>query len=720
MRYYILLAFCFCSLFAGAQPFQRFDYLPVYKNSTQLLYPWTGGLNSVQFGKADVNHDGKKDLVVYDKVNSKYCVFLTQSTNSTAYKFVNQYAAHFPPVSGWMILKDYNCDGIEDLFTYNGVANTKVYSGYYDHDTLNFKLQQDGLYYPGNINVYVSEVIKPAIVDVNGDGDLDIISYTVFGTRLIYYENQRIEMHLPCDSLFFTKVDNCWGNVRDTFTNSYALRDTCSFKFNKPSQIMHTGSLIDAYDADHNGAVDVLIGSVSLSTITMLYNKGTTAYASILLQDVNYPHYDTPYSTNSFASPAFVDADNDGNMDLLVSTYDVGAANINNMWFYKNLRSDSLKLSLQQKDFLIDQMIEGGENSNPCFMDVDGDGLKDILLGSGGFKDYAGTEEYKLQYFRNTGTADYPEFTLENGDFLNINALGVKDISPTAGDIDNDGDTDLLVGIQDGRILFWENTAGAGNPPNLVYRLFLKDSAGNNINIGANAAPTVFDINKDGKNDLIVGERNGNLNFYRGNDSSKYVFVTDSLGKVRIRNGANTLGFTQPSFAYVDGDNKIDMILGTNLNGLQFYSNIQDHITDSFARAPDITPSLGQRTTAAVLDITNDGKLELLTGSLDGGLIIFSQVPPTNIWTSVKNHMADPLQFNLYPNPADNTVFIQIENSKAVDLQLFNTLGQQLFHNNYKDGEQIELNIAHLSNGIYLLKVNDGEKEGMKKLVIQR
>ena len=42
-------------------------------------------------------------------------VFLAKAANSTAYKFEAAYAAHFPPVSGWMILKDYNCDGIEDL-----------------------------------------------------------------------------------------------------------------------------------------------------------------------------------------------------------------------------------------------------------------------------------------------------------------------------------------------------------------------------------------------------------------------------------------------------------------------------------------------------------------------------------------------------------------------------------------------------------------------------
>lgn len=390
-----------------AQNFKRFDYLPVYENSNQLYYPWTGGLNSVQFGKADVNHDGKRDLVVYDKSNQKYCIFLTLTSNSIHYNFDASYAAHFPPINGWMVIKDYNCDGIEDVFTYNNQGNIKVYTGFYRNDTLNFKLQQDGFYYLGSgvpINVYCADVLKPAIVDVNLDGDLDIISFDVFGTRLIYYENQQKELSLSCDSLFFKKTDNCFGNVRDSFSSIYALRDTCGFKFGRMSgdtKIEHTGSTVDAIDADNNGAIDILIGSVSINTITMLYNNGNTSYASILNQDTHYPSNNVSYDVNSFASPVFIDVDNDNKRDLLVSTYDIGATNVNNIWFYKNSKINKLDLQLQQKNFLLDNMIDAGENSIPCFMDIDGDGLKDMLIGSGGFRENA-TTTYRLLYYKNT------------------------------------------------------------------------------------------------------------------------------------------------------------------------------------------------------------------------------------------------------------------------------------------------------------------------------
>lgn len=713
--------------YSAAQNFQRFDYLSVTENSRQLRYPWTGGVNSVQFAKADVNHDGKKDLFLYDKSSSRFCVFLAQSLNSTQYVFNAGYAGIFPEANGWMVLKDYNCDGIEDFFTYQAPGNIKVYAGYYQNDTLRFRLQQNGFFYFGSgifINVYCSEVIKPTIDDFNKDGDLDVVSFNVSGNQLIYYENQQKELGLSCDSLFFNKTDNCWGNVFDTFSSSYALRDTCSFKFNRMGsnqEIMHTGSYIESLDADNNGVMDILIGSVGLNNMTLLYNNGTTIYASVLNQDTHYPSYDIPFNTSSFAAPVFLDVNNDGNKDLLVSTYDEGAANIENIWYYKNTRSDSVDLRFQQKDFILNDMIDVGENSNPCFMDVDGDGLTDILLGSGGLKDYINPAVYKLRFYKNTGTATYPAFTLQNDDFLNISTFGVQEISPASGDIDNDGDTDLVIGLSTGDLIYWENTAVTGNPPDLIFKGNLKNAANVVINIGAYAAPCIVDLNRDGKTDLIIGERNGNINYYSGSEtgSIKFNFVTDSLGKIRIKTNSSLFGYTHPFITDVNKDGKYDLVLGTNLSGLQFYNNIEDKINDTFVYTSGmVSGKLGLRTTAVLADITLDGKLEMLTGNSSGGLIIFSEDPPPFQPVFIKNNSVENMTINLFPNPASNQIYINLPDMEStVNVRMFNLLGRQVYAVDIVEDNFI-INTTHLSEGIYLLKVSDGKRQGNQKIVI--
>lgn len=730
IKAYITIGLLYFALFANAQPFKRFDYLPVSQNGNTLLYPWTGGVNNVQFGKADVNHDGLKDLIVYDKNNNKILTFLANGNNSTTYTFNSNYTTNFPPIYGWIVMKDYNCDGIEDIFTYNGIGNIMVYTGYYNNDTLKYKLQQDGVYYngiSGAINVYCSEVIKPAIADFNNDGDLDIISFNVFYNRLIYYENQQKELSLSCDSLFFKKMDNCWGNVQDTFGAAYSLRDTCNYKFlkiNGTTQIEHTGSILEAIDLDNNGVKDILVGSVTLNGLTMLYNAGTKQYASILNQDINYPSNTVPFNVSSFASPVFIDVNNDNKTDLLVSTFDVGAANINNIWYYQNIATSAnqpIQLKYQQNNFLLDNMIDAGENSNPCFTDVDGDGLIDILLGSGGFKDNINPPIYKLLYYKNTGTATQPKYNLENDDFLSINTLGLKDIAPTVGDIDNDGDNDLLIGTSDGKIAYWQNIATLGNPPNYVYNGYLKDATQTVISIGYNATPCVADINKDGKNDLIIGERNGNLNYYKGNsnNSVNLSWVTDSLGKILIKTNNISIGYTQPTIADFNKDGKLDLLLGTNYSGLQFYDNIEDKLNNKFTLSTPLINTTDLRTTATWADINNDGKPELLTGNTNGGLIIYSQDPPQNIYTAVKNNTKNTIKFTSYPNPANNNITLILDKEfKSIKLQIINLLGQVILQNNYLTTNTITINVNDLENGIYFFKIMDDENEGVQKISI--
>lgn len=127
----------------------------------------------------------------------------------------------FPPLVDWVLIADYNKDGVEDLFTSSsntGVAGVTVYRGAYQNDTWSFtKLidrEKEYLQVPaGSIltNLYISWDDIPSIDDIDGDGDLDILAFEPGGSYITYFGNMSVENGWGLDSLRFDIVDVCWG-----------------------------------------------------------------------------------------------------------------------------------------------------------------------------------------------------------------------------------------------------------------------------------------------------------------------------------------------------------------------------------------------------------------------------------------------------------------------------------------------------------------------------
>ncbi|MCB0779375.1 MAG: hypothetical protein KDC03_07565, partial [Flavobacteriales bacterium] len=56
---------------------------------------------------------------------------------------------------------------------------------------------------PTNANLFVTQVDVPGIVDVDGDGDLDVLTFSIFGSYMEYHKNLSMELYGTCDSLTF-------------------------------------------------------------------------------------------------------------------------------------------------------------------------------------------------------------------------------------------------------------------------------------------------------------------------------------------------------------------------------------------------------------------------------------------------------------------------------------------------------------------------------------
>ena len=183
---------------------ERYDSVQVKVNGAFLKNSWAGGLNFGQFSTIDLNLDGIKDLVVFDRTGNKVNPYLNMGTpNQVDYKYAPKYAASFPPVHDWMLLADYNCDGKEDIFTYS-IGGFSVYENISAVGVgLYFKLKTFYLkshYSPLPIDygaLYVSAVDIPAITDVDNDGDLDVLTFDLLSsTRIEFHQNMTMENYV--------------------------------------------------------------------------------------------------------------------------------------------------------------------------------------------------------------------------------------------------------------------------------------------------------------------------------------------------------------------------------------------------------------------------------------------------------------------------------------------------------------------------------------------
>jgi hypothetical protein len=148
---------------------------------------------------------------------------------------------------------------------------------------------------------------------------------------------------------------------------------------------------------------------------------------------------------------------------------------------------------------------------SPNFADFDGDGDLDLLCGE--FLD-------GFTYFENTGSATQPKYAAgrrltRDGRPL---AMDLQMIVPVAIDWDGDGDTDLIVGDEDGRVALVEHTGKVvqGVPQFAPPRYFQQQAA--DVKFGALVTPVSFDWDGDGDQDLICGNTAGYIGFIENLD----------------------------------------------------------------------------------------------------------------------------------------------------------------------------------------------------------
>ena len=734
----------------------------VFKDTTgkQYLYPLTGGMNACQFSAIDLNNDGIKDLFVFDKHGDRVLTFINNGTpDSVDYVYAPQYALAFPPMHAWATLVDYNNDGKEDIFTYTS-GGIKVFKNI-SNGSLQFQLVKDpilSLYGTTHTNLFALTEDYPVFADIDNDGDIDILNFWVLGEYVNYHKNLSMEHYGVPDSLDFQMVDNSWGCFAEGESSNVLRLDTClptkSLVIKSDSPPKHSGSTLWCNDLNNDGIKDLVVGDVDYSNLIKLTNGGSLTSAHMTSEDTLFPSNIHPVKLVSFPLPCYVDVNNDGKKDLLVSPFDPGdltAESYKSAWYYRNTTTNTAPVfDFVKEDFLQDEMIDVGTGAYPVFYDYDNDGLKDLFIGNIGYRDTSFIQSgyltskfsSRIALFRNTGTASNPQFKLITRDFANISTLHILGAYPAFADINGDGKAEMIVGNAAGTLYLYVNTAATGSTPNFV----LSQSNYQGINVGSYAAPQLFDLNKDGLTDLIIGNRGtiwkdnlgnitamkGNLFYYKNTGTATnpiFTLAADSLGGIDVTNfNVSNYGYSTPCF-FRTATNETRLFVGNNEGKVIYYKNIDNNLNGNFTIADTLSfidnttkycIKEGNRSGVAVADINNDGYPDIMVGNQAGGIVFYKGVAlNTGI---AANAVITNNKLSVYPNPAKDIIHLNyksFDNTQITTVEIMDITGRYVLKSDNINKNNLTINISSLTKGSYICKVTFSNSTSTNRILIK-
>jgi len=741
MRLFILFTFLLGSVASSAQNYYRLkNDIPVVSGGNTLLYPWAGGLNFGVFSSVDLDSDGLEDLFVYDRSNNRSMAFINTGVGGIdSYRYAPEIAAQLPALRGWALFYDYNCDGKADLFT-TGIANNGIMQFRNDSQpgsvlftVVDSMMMAD---YGGGppAGIFASGFLMPHFNDIDGDGDMDVLGQQFFcvGT-FAYYRNLSMDNYGVCDSLNKHVLQTyAWGNftLRSGTYNNVAVGQyhiSC-FQAVPPEGMFgyelalqdDTYAGIYTLDIDDDGDMEALIGDSGARNSLLVINGGTSVSADMDSQDTLFPAYDTPIRMNAFTTHAFIDADHDGIKDLIVGHNEF--ENKRGTLFYKNTGTNNLPVFDFVKDgFLQDDMIDVGEGAVPVFFDADADGLLDLIIGNVKSADTSGVENHGLTYYRNTGTTTDPAFELITEDYAGLSGYPLTGpLVPAFGDLDGDGDSDMLIGWQSGELYRFENTAGIGMPASFSFVA----ASYFGIDVGNFSFPQLVDLNRDGKTDLVIGKKSGVIAYYENVGSAASPFflsqpTKDTLGGINVQTTGYIDGYSVPYVFEDSGEYK--MFVGCMKGDVYRFGNIDGNILGNFLLEDTlISVYQGVKTTFNISvsggDIDADGNVDMLVGLYGGGIQIYVH---DTVTTGIKDISLDP-EFRIYPNPVTSSFHIKINNEKASRnylLRISDSFGRVLSETkNFKSHN--EISTQNLSPGLYLVSLINEDRISTQRIIV--
>ncbi|MCF8056236.1 MAG: VCBS repeat-containing protein [Desulfocapsa sp.] len=363
----------------------------------------------------------------------------------------------------------------------------------------------------------------PNFVDIDGDGDFDAFLEDIFyrntGTATVpsftkvtgsddpldginvFSSNTPTFADIDGDGDFDAFIGNKLGAIIAVKNDGSA--ETPNLQIWTDSAVPLSGSNVSAtshpsfVDIDNDGDFDVFIGE-KVGSVNFSENTGTQT-VPVFIGRVGAGNPFDGIIVAPLSSPSFVDIDGDGDFDAFIG--DVYGL----LRFYKNSGTSAVPIFTEQTGAANPfDLVDVGEMSSPSFVDIDGDGDFDAIIGE---------RDGSINFFKNNGTSAIPVFTEQTGAANPFDGADVGYSSiPSFTDIDGDGDFDAFIGEKTGAINYFENT-GTDTVPS-----FTQHTGSSNpfygVDVGYMSSPSFVDINNNGRADAFIGSMDGKIQYY--------------------------------------------------------------------------------------------------------------------------------------------------------------------------------------------------------------
>ncbi|WP_457651967.1 T9SS type A sorting domain-containing protein [Rhodocaloribacter sp.] len=482
------------------------------------------------------------------------------------------------------VFSDIDADGDVDLFVGELLGTVKYFENTGDAVSAAF-VERTGTDNPLDLvnHGFVGAFI-PAFTDIDGDGDDDFFANDFFGVRFyrngqevaldLFLQDEQIEIppeggsfqyRFEVSNLTDAPIDlDFWALVTKPDGTMAQVKGPRSFSVEAGGSV-RKGVTQNAPGGLAAGTYEytTIVGTypdlvITTETFSFVKLSRSSEISFVEVTGAGNPFDGVDVGDNS--DPAFVDIDGDADSDAFVGETD-GVVN-----FFENTGDANnpafVEVTGAGNPF---DGVDVGSFSALAFVDIDADGDRDLFAGSDGVSGFGGGA---MHFFENTGDANNPAFVERTGSENPFDAVSISDRpDPAFVDIDGDGDFDAFVGGGEdvggfgcyGFVNYFENTGDASDPA-FVQRF----GTGNPLNIcrSYHLSPSFVDLDFDGDFDAVLGETFGGIFYYENTGSVADPVFVERTGADNPLDFADVGRYGAPAVVDIDGDGDEDVISG--------------------------------------------------------------------------------------------------------------------------------------------------------------